>query len=163
MSRTGMSLLLKTMIIVIALMGLITCALWYPFSASLTVVGVVSAPVTQLQKAQLWIQLVFYWSASLPCFVILVYYWKITNFINEDNTFSFDVAKLLQITTKILAVDLIIFFVGNGVFFALGMNDFALVNFVIAVIGVFVSVLTGVLSHFVKEAAVLKEENEGTI
>ncbi|MDE5766731.1 MAG: DUF2975 domain-containing protein, partial [Clostridia bacterium] len=117
----------------------------------------------QLQKAELWIQLAFYWAASVPCFVILVYYWKITNHINRDNAFSFDVAKLLKITTIILAVDLIIFFVGNGVFFVLDINDFALVNYVIAVIGAFVAALNGVLSHFAKEAAVLKEENEGTI
>lgn len=163
MSKTEMSLLLKTVIIVIALTGLAACALWYPFSISLTIFGVASQAATQLEKAEMWIQLVFYWAASLPCFVILIYYWKIADYIKKDNTFSSDVAKLLRISTKILSVDLIIFFVGNGVFCVLGINDFVLINFLIALFGAFVVALMWVLSYLVKDAALLKEENEGTV
>lgn len=162
MSNKNISLMLKFVIIFIALVGLLICTLWYPFSLSLTAIKFIS-PVSQLQKVEFWVQLMFYWLVSIPCFVMLIFYWKIANLIRKDKAFSINVVKKLNTTIKILGIDLVIFFIGNIVFTFLEWNDFALFYFILALLGLCIVCVTCILSHFVKEAALLKEESEGTI
>jgi hypothetical protein len=163
MNNKRIALILKSVIIMITLIGLTICIIWYPFSISLTTIGTVNSNITISQTIEFWIQLVFYWLASVPCFIVLFFSWLITDFIKADEVFSFKVANLLNKSSKTLLLDLLIFLVGNIIFVCLKWNDFALIYFFIALIGFCLVAITFIISHYVVEAANLREINEGTI
>ena len=66
MNAVKLSLLLKCAIIALGLCGVLICAAWYPFSISLSVMGVVPAEPTISQSIEMWPQLSFYWAVSIP-------------------------------------------------------------------------------------------------
>lgn len=163
MKTSKLSVVVKGSIIAFGLCGLVMCLLWYPFSISLSTMGVVAATPTLEQNVQMWTQLLFYWGVSIPCFIVLAIAWRISTAIKKDEVFSSKVAKQIKKCTIILLVDVIIFFIGNIVFMLLGWNDFAFIYFIIAVIGIVVVSVLSVVSHYVTKAAILQEETEGTI
>ncbi|MDE7348352.1 MAG: hypothetical protein K2N53_01665, partial [Clostridia bacterium] len=73
--------LLRTAIIIVGLFGITVCAFWWPFSISLSALGVDGSLtlMTGEQMAEFWSQFAFYQAASLPCFAILVLAWLVTN------------------------------------------------------------------------------------
>lgn len=163
MNTFKLSLLVKGAIIALGLCGLFMCVVWYPFSISLSAMGVVSANPSLSQNIELWTQLIFYWVVSVPCFIVLIFAWKITGSIKNDEVFSYKVINIIKKSATLLVIDIVVFLVGNIIFLAVGWNDFAIVYFMIAVVGlVIVSVLL-TLSHFAEKAVELKEETEGLI
>lgn len=163
MNASKCFILLKSSIIILGLCGLITCLLWYPFSISLSTMGVVEATPTLEQNIQMWTQLLFYWLASIPCFIVLAIAWKISNEMKREKTFRYKVAKLIKICAIILSVDLAMFLIGNMVFLRLNWNDFALIYFIIAAIGTVVVNILFIWSNFVIKAANLQEELEESL
>lgn len=163
MTNKTISVLLKAFIIVCALIGLFFCVAWYPFTVSLTAVGLADAVITPSQTVEFWVQLGFYWAVSVPCFAVLAIWWLISREIKRGEIFSFGVAKKFLLTAKVLAVDLAVFVVGNAVFAFMGWNDFLLVYAVICLLGVGVAVILVAIAHLIKQASILREENEGTI
>lgn len=164
MNSAKLSIMIKASIIVFALCGIIMCAFWYPFSVSLTTMGTLDYTTpTVAQNVRMWSQIVFYWVVSIPCFVILWMAWKISNAIKNDVFFSLKVAKLVKCSTVTLFIDIIVFFVGNVVFLILKWNDFYMIYFLIAVVGLAISSMLLALSHFIVQAAGYKEEVEGLL
>ncbi len=163
MKTSKHSAAVKAEIIVVGLCGLIICALWYPFSISLSTMGVVGIAPTLENNVQMWTQLAFYWFVSIPCFVILAVAWKISDAIKKGEAFSCRVAELIKKCAKILLWDVVLFLIGNLVFVFLGWNYYALIYFIVAAVGIVIVSFLSVLSHYVKNAAVLKEEVDGTI
>ena len=164
MDHRGLSLIVKADIIIIGICGVLMCAVWYPFSISLTAIGISSdvAP-TASERLAFWLQLSFYWITSLPCFLILVIAWTVSSEIKKDNALSNAVMKKVKTQGMILLADIAVFLIGNIVFLLLGWNDFAVIYFIFIAIGlVFVSGLY-VLWHYIKVGVQLKEETEGLI
>lgn len=150
-------------IVIIALCGLAVCAFWYPFSISLTTVGVVPAQPTLEQNIEFWTQLAFYWLTSAPCFVILLFMWIVTNNILRNKFFSKQTTQIIKNCVLILSIDLAVFFVGNVLFSILQWNDFAILYFIIALIGLALVGFAVVMYHYVLQAVTLKEEMELTV
>lgn len=163
MKTSLFSFIAKTAIIIAAACGLLMCTLWYPFSISLTTMGPVAASPTAAQTTEMWVQLIFYWGVSLPCFAILAIAWKVSSAIKRDELFSYNVAKRIKICAVILFADLAAFIAGNIIFMALGWNDFAIVYFVIAAVGAAVACLFLIAAHYIYSAANLQQETEGMI
>ena len=157
---TGKSLCfwVRCAIVAMAICGICVCAFWYPRSISWT--------TDTLQKARetaYWMQIVFYWLTSLPCFAVLAIGWKLTTAIQAETLFQAENAKAVKMAVQILFADIAVFLIGNVVFLTLGWNDFALLYLFLAVLGLVIGVFMAILSHYLYKAAELQEENEGTI
>ncbi len=163
MSSKSLCFWVRCAIIVIAVCGICICAVWYPFSFALIEVSFFNMMPSELTSAQIWIVLIFFWLASVPCFFILFLCWKISTAIKKEEFFTLKAAKLIKLSAQILLIDLGVFLVGNIVFLLLNMNDFALFYFFLIIAGVILAIFISVLSHYVVQAADLKEVNEGTI
>ncbi len=155
--------LIRSVIIVIAICGLLVCAFWYPFSISLSVIGVVDAKPTQMQNIQMWSQIIFYWMVSIPCFVILVLSWLITNSMKKENFISNNNVKMLKICSLILLTDLMVFLIGNVIFLILGWNVYAIVYFMLFAIGIGIVILIKVFEQHLKKVVQMQEDIEGLI
>lgn len=159
-------LCLRLSLITVCLLGLSICAFWYPFQVDLTAIGVPSGErvvPTAAQYVEYWVQLAFYWLASIPCFVILMFGWIISSDIKKGNAFSAEVADRLNICALILFVDSLVFLAAQLVFTVLNWNPFALFLYVTGGIGLILSFTLYLAARYVREAAKIKEENEGYV
>ena len=151
MTEKALCFWVRCAIIAVALFGLAVCAVWIPIS------------VINMPSAARWIQRVFYWLTSVPCFGVLVLGWLVTMQMKKGELFREKTAKLIQWATVILFVDIIVFFVGTLIFFLLKWNELIFLYSLVAVVGMFVVLFLAVVSHYISKAAVLQEESEGTI
>ena len=156
-------ILAKTAILLMGACGLAMCAYWYPFSIKITAGWIDGAVITPEQYTEFWTQLIFYWVVSIPCFIILAIAWKISDAIKRETIFSRRTARLIKNCITIFLVDEVVFFIGNFVFWRLDWNAFAVLYLAVGVMGFVVSGLTYIISHYIIQAAALKEEVEGTI
>lgn len=159
MKSSLIAVLVRVVIILFAVCGVVVCAFWYPFSISLSVMGIVDAVPTIAQNVQMWTQISFYWLVSLPCFAILVLVWMMTNSIKKEAFFNCRNIKLTKISAVILFADLAVFLIGNVVFLILGWNDFAIIYFTLFAIGLGVAILFKVFEQYLKKVVKMKEEN----
>ena len=157
MKNKATLLIFRIGIILFALVGIVLCAFYYPF-----IIGVTSRTtlpdMTDSVNVEFYAQLIFYWLASLPCFAILVIAWHISSSIKSNDMFSLKNVRLLKLSATILLADLCAFLIGNLFFFFLGYNDFAVVYFLISVIGLAIAALLFVASHYVEKATAMKTE-----
>ena len=112
-----------------------------------------------------WPWMIFLWLTAIPCFAALVMGWRIAVNIGKDRSFSEENARLLQRIGYLAAADTAFFFLGNIVFFFLGMNHagIMLASLLICFAGVAVTVAAVCLSHLVHKAADLQEQSDLTI
>ena len=96
MNPRTMSFMVKISTILVAMFGIIICAFWYPFSLSLSITGPVNSPLTFVQKVEFYSQLIFFWIASIPCFVILLYAWRFGSAINRDEVFCVRTVSIIN-------------------------------------------------------------------
>lgn len=112
-----------------------------------------------------WPWLIFLWGTAIPCYIALIFAWKIFTQIGKNNSFSFVNAKYFKHITNLALADVVYFLLGNfvllmwnkshpGVFFA---------SLLVAFVGVAIAILSTALSQLVYKAAQMKEENELTI
>lgn len=160
MRKSTILIISQVGIIIFALAGIAMCAA-YPFMIAMTT-GLMFRPDAS-EYSVFYIQLIFYWLTSLPCFFILGIAWKITNLVKTDEIFSKKTARLLKISAVILFCDILAFLIGNLIFLFLEWNGFAIVHFTISTVGVVVALFLLVMMHFVESASLLKEETEGII
>lgn len=163
MKNSMLAVLVRVVIVVIATCGILVCAFWYPFSISLSVMGVVETEPTAAQNIQLWTQLVFYWVVSIPCFAILVLAWLMTNSMKKEAFFKEKNVKLTKISAIILFADLVAFLIGNVVFLILEWNDYAIIYFILFAIGLGGAILIKVFEQYLKKAVQMQEDTEGLI
>ena len=163
MKINKITLLFRVSLIIVAVFGILICALWYPFTISLTSFGIVDYSPTVEQVTRFWVTLSFYWVVSVPCFVVLFILWKISIYLKKNDFFTNNVVVLMKRIIFILLIDLFIFLIGNVVFLLLKWNDFAIIYFMITVLGlVFICFLyVGII--IIKKEIELKEDLEGTI
>lgn len=109
--------------------------------------------------------LILIWITSVPCYVVLVFTWKIASNIKKSRTFSIQNAKLLKWVAVLTATDSGFFFVMNIVYLFLNMNHpgIVLMSLGISVVGIAISAVSVILSHLVRKAADLQEQSDLTI
>lgn len=103
--------------------------------------------------------------SAIPCYWGLYFGWKISAEIGKDNSFSKENAFYLKNISMLAALDSVYFFGANLVLMLLGMNHpgIFLLSLFVVFAGIAVTVAAAALSHLVKKAADMKEENELTI
>lgn len=158
MTNRTISLFIKISIIFIAIAGIALCIFWYPFSVSFSL-----AEINVEHNGIYWVQVLFYWGASVPCFAILVIVWLIANTIKKDDVFSLKLSKKLTIIFYLLFAASCVFLVGNTVFTVLKWNLFTAIYYFIGVFGIILSFAVYVISKYVIKAQILKEENESIL
>ncbi len=109
--------------------------------------------------------LIFLILTAIPCYIFLVFGWKISVNIENDNSFCQENAGYLKKMAHLALGDTVFFLVGNIIYLCLNMNHpgVLLGSFMIDFVGVAVSVGCAALSHLVLNAAEMKAENDLTI
>ena len=109
--------------------------------------------------------LIFIWITAIPCYMALVFAWKIASNIGADKSFTAANAKLLKWISVLAFFDAAFFFTGNIVYLFLNMNHPGIVLFSLLVVfaGVAVAIASAALSHLVLKAEVLQEQSDWTI
>lgn len=103
--------------------------------------------------------------SGIPCYLVLYFGWKISTEIGRDNSFSMENAEHLKKISILAAIDSLYFFVVNVVFMMIGINHpgVFLISMLAIFAGIVVTVAAAALSHLVRKAAEIQEENEFTI
>ena len=159
MKQASLSKWLKFILIGVGICGLIVYALILP------VLGLNVTAAYPEWSYCFWPWLIFLWVTGIPCYIALIFGWKIAGNIGADRSFSGDNATLLKWISELAAGDAAFFFLGNLVFFFLGMNHpgVVLASMLIVFAGVAVCVAAAALSHLVRKAADLQEQSDFTI
>ncbi|HEX3078339.1 MAG TPA: DUF2975 domain-containing protein [Lachnospiraceae bacterium] len=109
--------------------------------------------------------LAFFCILAIPCYIALGVFWTIGNEIGRDNSFSMKNAKALYTISKLAILDSILCFIGNIIFFVLGMSHpGVIIGFMFVIMGgIAIAVVAATLAHLVEKACKMKEENDLTI
>lgn len=112
-----------------------------------------------------WPWLIFLWLFAIPCYAAIIVGFRISNRIGLDQSFSMENADSLKLISYLAAGDTVFFTLGNGALLLMNMSHpvIALASLIISFIGFAVTIAAAALSHLVKKAAVMKEENDFTI
>lgn len=119
---------------------------------------------SMLQKNVLpW--LIVIWISSIPCFSVLVLGWLIASNIGKDKSFSKANAKHLKWVSYLALIDVVYYFLVNGIFLIIDMSHpFVMgIALIVCFVGTAISVCAAALSHLVEKAADMQEENDLTI
>ncbi len=118
-------LLMRMALVFVFFIGIIICTFWYPFTITISTVSLLDyneSEITLQQNIELYTQLIFYWTISLPCFVILIMGFIDTGYTKKYGTFNIKSANILFKMALILSVSSVIFIIGNIIFMLLGWN-----------------------------------------
>ena len=109
--------------------------------------------------------LIFLWATGIPCYTALFFGWKIAANIGRDRSFSMDNARYLKWISWLAEGDALFFFAGNVALLFANMSHpgIILASLLVVFAGVAIAVAAAALSHLVKKAAALQEENDLTI
>ena len=112
-----------------------------------------------------WPWLLFLWVSGMPCYIALALGWRIAVNIGRDASFSLANARYLRTVSLLAAGDAAYFFLGNLVLLFLNMSHpgVTLLSLLVVFAGAAVAVAAAALSHLVRKAALLQEENDLTI
>lgn len=112
-----------------------------------------------------WPWLIFAWIVAIPCFIVLVYVWKVSGAVKQETVFTILTARWVKMGALLVLLDAAILFVGNIVLLLLNMNHPGVL--LLSVIGVFfiiaLALFAAVLARYLTKAAVLQEESEGIL
>ena len=112
-----------------------------------------------------WPWLIFIWVSGIPCYAVLVLGWRIAANIGRDASFSLENARFLRSIAVLAALDAAYVFLGNLAMLFLDMSHpgVVLLSLLVVFAGAAVAVAAAALSHLVRKAALLQEENDLTI
>ena len=158
MSEKRLSVLIRFAIVLSCICGLLYCLFWIPIS-----VGVTSLRNIPWREVGFCVQYIFHWAVSLPCFWLLVLAWKVSITMNKEKLFLGKNSIYARNASVILAVDIIVFLIGNIIFALIGWNSWLILHFLFAATGVVICIFMYVLSKYLLQAAVLQEESDLTV
>lgn len=159
MHQKTLALWLKTIITAIALCGAVVYAFIIPIYGKNL--------IADYPEYEYWYfpWLITILITAVPCYLVLILGWQITNNISKDKSFCHKNAKYLKLISLLSALDSAFLFIMNIVMLILNMNhpSVALIILIIVFAGVAVSVVSAVLSHLVTKAAILQDQSDLTI
>ncbi len=159
MNQKSLSAWLKGAIICLALIGAAVYAFVIP-QYGRTIVG-----LSSLNTRYYWPWLIFVLISGIPCYAALICAWRVSVQIGIDNSFSYINASMLRKIAYLAAADALYFFVGNIVFWMIGVTgprDVLISLLPVGCAGA-VSISSAALSHLIKKAADMKSDNDLTI
>jgi len=159
MNQSSLSKWLKWIIVLVGLCGLFVYAFVIPSLGKSMLLEYPEFAYCYLP----WIILV--WITGVPCYVVLVFGWRIAGNIGMNRSFSLENAKLLKWIAVLAAADAGFFFAMNIVYLFLNMNhpSIVLMSLIVLVVGIAISAVSAALSHLVRKAAGLQEQSDLTI
>lgn len=159
MNQSSLSKWLKWIIVVVGLCGLLVYAWVIPSLGKMLLSEYPEFAYCYLP----WMILV--WITGVPCYVVLVFGWKIAGNIGMDRSFTLENAKLLKRIAVLAVSDTGFFFVMNIIYWLLNMNHpgIVLLSLIVLIIGIAISAVSAALSHLVRKAAELQEQSDLTI
>ncbi|QOR35254.1 DUF2975 domain-containing protein [Clostridium sp. 'deep sea'] len=115
--------------------------------------------------SRFWPWIILIYVVITPCFIVLFKVWSIALSIENDKSFTKQNCKILQQISYIALFDSAFFLIMNLVYmlFNISHASIFLASFFVAFVGIAFSVVSGALSHLVKKASDIREENEYTI
>lgn len=158
MNEKLLSALTRFAIVLIGICGVLTCLFWIPIS-----MGKGTLHNIPWETAEFWVQYVFHWLVSLPCFVLLMIAWRVTSNMNKGKLFLAKNASYVNYATIILTADIVAFLIGNVIFAILGWSSWLILYVLVAVTGLVISIFMYILSKYLMRAAVLQEECDLTV
>jgi len=159
MKQKTLEVLLKIIICCVGVGGLVVYFVFLPNFG-----GLIAKSYPELDYMY-WPWLSFLWATGVPCYIGLVYCWRVASNIGKDRSFSEENAHYLARIAWLAGGDGLFFFLGNVVLFLLGMNHpgVALASLVVDFIAVAITVVAAGLSHLVLKAAKLQNQSDLTI
>lgn len=127
------------------------CAYWIPASLS------------KIYNDIPWLEAIFYWLTSVPCFIILILAWRITNRFAQNRFFEAGSAEDIRVASWILGIDSLLFIAGNIAVYFLKRNGYEFLYGVLGVAGLCLAILFLSIARYVKAATAIKEENEAIV
>ncbi len=159
MSQKELSSWLKALVILSAIMGVVLCFWLAP------IYGQKLAQIDPKLDYMYWPCLVFVWLGCVPVYAALYQAWKIFENIGRDQSFCEENVNRLKLVSKFSIVEIVLYF-GASIFLLLidlvHIQIFVVI-FAILFASMFVAMSSATLSHLVKKAVVLQEENDLTI
>lgn len=146
--------LVRAAVIIVAICGIFTCCYVLPEAGT-------AIRDNNPEYANLFFPwLIFLWMTLVPCFVILIFIWRVSTAIKLESVFTLKTASFFTTCAIILFCDVVFFFTGNIVFLLLGMNHvwFLFLSLIAGIFGVTLTVLMALFSRYLTKAAALQEE-----
>lgn len=159
MSSKQLGRLMRISVIAAAICGLYLCGAAIPSLGE----GLIS---TYPEFASwFWPWLIFAWAVAAPCFIILIYIWKVSGAVTHETVFTMQTAKWVKTGAILMLCDAGFLFIGNFVLLLCHMNHpgMMLLFGVAVIFAVVLALLAAVLSRYLTKAAMLQEESEGTL
>ncbi|NLT39100.1 MAG: DUF2975 domain-containing protein [Clostridiales bacterium] len=159
MNQKSLSTWLKGAIICLALIGAAVYAFVIPQY------GHTIRALESYSVRYYWAWLIFVLISGIPCYIALVLGWKVSVQIGLDNSFSYVNAAMLRKVAVLAAADALYFFAGNIVFWIIGIYEPRDVLISLLPVGCAGAVSTAgaALSHLIRKAADIKNDNDLTI
>lgn len=159
MKQVELARWLKGIVLITGIIGLIACTFIVPSFGNDAV----------LENSELdymfYPCLIFIWLSAIPFYIALWKAWGIFNEIAKDNSFSDENAMTLKSISKLALSEGLWYFVGLAILLILKLFHFGLFFIILLIIfaAIAIAVIAAALSHLVKKASDLKQENEYTI
>ena len=101
----------------------------------------------------------------VPCYVALVYSWRIMSNIANDDSFTMENAKLLGKISSLARIDSVFLIAWSVLFFTLKITNLHIlvISLLIVFLGIVVAAIFAALSHLVLRAADLQDQYDLTI
>ena len=165
-NNKSLTIFLRVSIVIICLLGLCFCSICYPFMVKVGMSGA-SKDSFGPWKSEIiayWLQIHFYWFASVPCFLVLLNIWSISNEAAKGLLFSQKIADKLNVSSKILTIDCIIFLIFQIAFsIVLYWDSFRPLYIAMGILGLIFSYGLFFAGRYIGEAMEIKAENEGYV
>lgn len=159
MNQSNLSRWLKFITIAVGIIGAVV------FFVLLPMIGKDIIHVNKEYAGFYWPWLIFIWIMAIPCYMVLILFWDICGQIKKNKSFSERNVKNLVWISRLAIFDIILCFVGNVIFAVFNMSHPGIMVAFLFVIftGVAIAIIAAALSHLVKKACMIQDENELTI
>lgn len=159
MSSKMLCTLMRVSVIAVTVCGLILCTWILPsFGTDI---------IENYPEYQSWFLpwVIFIAIISLPIFCVLIYIWKVAGAVKHEEVFTVKVARWIKSGAILIFADIALLFLGNFILLLIGMNHpgVFLLSMFGSIFAIALAVLAAILSRYITKAALLQEENEGTI
>lgn len=159
MKQSEIAKWLKAISIAIAIMGIFFFFLVVPILA-----GQMKTEYPEVAFLY-WPGLCYGWLIAAGCYYILYQFWKVAKEIGNDNSFSLENCSSFVKMSRMALIMALIWFIGLLILsICKWMNPGILILMLLAIfISLVISILTAALSHLIRKAYEMKQENELTI
>lgn len=159
MKQKELSIVLKFLVSLAAVMGLVLCFWFAP------VLGRMMAETEPRLAYLYWPCLIYIWIACIPVYMALFEAWQIFSNIGKNRSFIRENVHRLKKITKLSIAEVLLYFLAAVILLMVDLVSFNVfvAIFIILFASMFVSVCASVLSHLVSKAVELQDESDLTI